>query len=61
MIATLHDLIRQALAFGVGFFVAALLAVGVLFALSLLLIPLAALRKDNRRDRAAIEQNQAKE
>jgi hypothetical protein len=61
MIATLHDLIRQALAFGVGFFVAALFAVGMLFALSLLLVPLAALRKDTRRDGASIEQDQAKE
>ncbi|MBI5921123.1 MAG: hypothetical protein HY847_05690 [Betaproteobacteria bacterium] len=61
MIAALHDLIRQALAFSVGFFVAALFAVGVFFALSLLLVPLAALRKGNRRDGASIEQNQTKE
>ena len=56
MLATLQDLIRQALVYGTSIFVAALFAAGVFFVLSLLLVPLAALRRGQKRQGGAIEQ-----
>lgn len=55
MIAALQDLMRQALVYGTSIFVAALFAAGVFFVLSLLLVPLAALRRDPKRQDSAVE------
>jgi len=61
MVATLQDLIRQALVLGTSIFLAALFAVGIFFAVSLLLVPIVALRKGVRSQEEGIEQNQTEE
>jgi len=61
MIAAVHDLLRQILAFGIGSVLAALFAVGMFFALSLLLVPFAALRKGAPRDDPSAERNTTEE
>lgn len=55
MATALHDVFGQVLVYGAGIFVGALFVVGVFFAGSLLLVPLAVLRKGARLEEAPKE------
>lgn len=61
MVISLHDFVRQMLVLGASVFVAGLFAVGIFFAVSLLLVPLAALREGTRRQETAAKQNEVED